>query len=50
VYKFNQEIIEISKNVPLSQRGEYEITDSINEFLKRYDVHLIPLKGKFIDV
>lgn len=50
VYKFQSDIINISKNIPLSPRGEYEITDSINEFLTRYPFHLLPLTGNFIDV
>jgi len=43
VYKFNEEIIEISKNIPLSKRGEYEITDSINAFIKKHPFHLFPI-------
>ncbi len=50
VYKFNEEIIEISKNIPLSKRGEYEITDSINEFIKRHNFHLLEVNWEFIDV
>lgn len=50
VYKFNEEIIEISKNIPLSKRGEYEITDSINAFIKKHPFHLFPIWGNFIDV
>lgn len=50
VYKFNEEIIEISKNIPLSKRGEYEITDSINAFLKNHKFELINISGAFIDV
>lgn len=50
VYKFSEEIIEISKNIPLSKRGEYEITDSINAFLKTHKFELITISGAFIDV
>lgn len=50
VYKFNEEIIEISKKIPLSKRGEYEITDSINAFIKKHPFHLFPIWGNFIDV
>lgn len=50
VYKFNEEIIEISKNIPLSKRGEYEITDSINAFIKKHPFHLFPIWENFIDV
>lgn len=50
VYKFNEEIIEISKNIPLSKRWEYEITDSINAFLKNHKFKLIEISWEFIDV
>ena len=50
VYKFNNEIIEISKNIPLSKRWEYEITDAINEFANRYPLKAIEVKKEFIDV
>lgn len=50
VYKFNDEIIEISKNIPLSKRWEYEITDSINTFLNNHTFELIEISGAFIDV
>ncbi|MDP5039210.1 MAG: sugar phosphate nucleotidyltransferase [Candidatus Gracilibacteria bacterium] len=50
VYKFDTSIIEISKNIPLSKRGEYEITDSINDFLKQEKFKLIEVDGGFIDV
>lgn len=50
VYKFNQEIISISKNIPISSRWEYEITDSINEFIKNYKFELLPISWEFIDV
>ena len=50
VYKFNEEIIEISKNIPLSKRWEYEITDSINTFLQHHKFELKEISGAFIDV
>lgn len=50
VYKFNEEIIEISKNISFSIRKEYEITDAINEFIKKYDFNLIEIGGKFLDI
>ena len=50
VYKFSSEIIQISKNIPISKRWEYEITDSINEFLKDNDFKLIEISWDFIDV
>lgn len=50
VYKFDTSIIEISKNIPLSKRWEYEITDSINDFLKQEKFKLIEVDWDFIDV
>lgn len=50
VYKFSEEIIEISKDIPLSKRWEYEITDSINAFLNNHKFELIEISGEFIDV
>lgn len=50
VYKFNEKIIEISKNIPLSKRWEYEITDSINTFIQEHDFQLFPIDGNFIDI
>lgn len=50
VYKFDEKIIEISKNIPLSKRWEYEITDSINAFIKEKEFQLFPIDGNFIDI
>lgn len=50
VYKFNSSIIDISNNIPLSSRGEYEITDSINIFLQQETFTLHPIKWNFIDI
>lgn len=50
VYKFDKGIIEISKNIPLSNRWEYEITDSINKFIESNIFQLITIKGDFIDI
>lgn len=50
VYKFDNSILEISNNISLSQRWEYEITDSINEFIKNNKFNLIPISWDFIDV
>lgn len=50
VYKFSEEIIEISKNIPLSKRWEYEITDSINTFLNNHKFELIEISWEFIDI
>ncbi|MCD5385117.1 NTP transferase domain-containing protein [Candidatus Gracilibacteria bacterium] len=50
VYKFNEKIIEISEKIKISNRGEYEITDAINEFVKKFPFKAIEIKGEFIDI
>ncbi|MDD3793409.1 MAG: sugar phosphate nucleotidyltransferase [Candidatus Gracilibacteria bacterium] len=50
VYKFNSNILEIVKNIPLSKRGEYEITDAINVYINKYPLKAIEIKKEFIDV
>lgn len=50
VYKFNSNILEIVKNIPLSKRWEYEITDAINIYANKYPLKAIEVKKEFIDV
>ena len=50
VYKFNDSILEIVKNISLSPRWEYEITDAINEFIKNNEFNLIKINWNFIDI
>lgn len=50
VYKFSSNIFEIVKNIKLSLRGEYEITDAINEFIKTNKFNLITISWDFIDI
>ena len=50
VYKFNEEIIEISENIWLSERWEYEITDAINEFVKSFPFKPYEIEWEFIDI
>ncbi len=50
VYKFNKDIFDLAKEIKLSIRWEYEITDAINAFCWQNPFKLINIKGKFIDV
>lgn len=50
VYKFSSDIINISNNIELSPRWEYEITDSINKFLLNNKFSLLTIESNFIDV
>lgn len=50
VYKFNQSLLTYIKKIPLSKRGEYEITDAINIFCKAEKFKLIPVKKYFVDI
>lgn len=50
IYKFSEEFFEINENTELSQRWEYEITDSINKFCEIKKFHLINMDWEFIDV
>lgn len=49
-FKFSREIFKIVKNITLSKRWEYELTDWINEFLKSNKFELIKISWEFIDV
>lgn len=49
-YKFSKDIINISKNITISERWEYEITDSINIFIQNHNFELITIKWEFIDI
>jgi bifunctional UDP-N-acetylglucosamine pyrophosphorylase/glucosamine-1-phosphate N-acetyltransferase len=50
VYKFNSKIFEYIEQVEPSPRWEYEITDAINLFVKKYPFKALQIDGYFIDV
>lgn len=50
VYRFNSEIFKIAEKVKLSSRWEYEITDAINEFAKKYPLKAFKIEWEFIDI
>ncbi|QFR38694.1 glucose-1-phosphate thymidylyltransferase [Candidatus Gracilibacteria bacterium 28_42_T64] len=49
-FKMNSKILDIIYNIPLSKRGEYELTDAVNEYVKRFPFKAIEIKGAFIDI
>lgn len=50
VYKFSSEIFNLSQEIKLSSRNEYEITDIINLFIKNNKFKLINTYEDFIDI
>jgi bifunctional UDP-N-acetylglucosamine pyrophosphorylase/glucosamine-1-phosphate N-acetyltransferase len=50
VYIVNKEFIKIVKNVKLSIRWEYEITDALNIFMSKVDFSFYELKNKHFDI
>lgn len=50
MYMYNNGVFEIIKNLKLSRRGEYEITDVGNEYVKRGQMSYAILKGFWSDV
>lgn len=50
LYMYNNGVFEIIKNLKLSRRGEYEITDVGNEYVKRGQMSYAILKGFWSDV
>lgn len=49
-FKITNEILEIVKNIEVSERWEYEITDALNIYLKTNDFYAFELKWEFIDI
>jgi|SaaInlLV_10m_DNA_4_1040232.scaffolds.fasta_scaffold01311_2 bifunctional UDP-N-acetylglucosamine pyrophosphorylase/glucosamine-1-phosphate N-acetyltransferase len=50
IYKFDSKIFEIVKNIKISKRWEYEITDAINEFVKQFPFKAFEIEWEFIDI
>lgn len=44
LYHFDKNIFKFIKKTKISPRGEYEITDSINIFVKQYDLEAVNIK------
>ncbi|NDK08829.1 NTP transferase domain-containing protein [Candidatus Gracilibacteria bacterium] len=49
-YKVNDKIIDYTKEVKKSIRGDIEITCALNKFLKNFSFKLKEIKGEFLDV
>jgi UDP-N-acetylglucosamine diphosphorylase / glucose-1-phosphate thymidylyltransferase / UDP-N-acetylgalactosamine diphosphorylase / glucosamine-1-phosphate N-acetyltransferase / galactosamine-1-phosphate N-acetyltransferase len=50
IYKFNSKIFDFAKQVTESERGEYEITDAINLFIREYPFKAIKIQWDFMDI
>jgi len=49
-YKFSGEIIEMCKQVPISERWEYEITDALNAFIEKHPFKLHNIDNDLLDI
>lgn len=50
VYKFSCKILDLIKKLQPSPRGEYELTDAINEFCTTNNLQLFPIEWFFLDI
>jgi len=50
VYRFDPKILDIVNNIEKSSRGEYEITDAINEFAESFPFKTFEIEWEFIDI
>jgi len=50
VYKFDAKILELVNEIELSERWEYELTDAINEFIKKFPFKAFEIEDDFCDV
>lgn len=49
-YKVPSNIFDICRNIPLSSRGEYEITDALSILLKTHTLSAIEMKWSYISI
>lgn len=43
-------LLDIVQNLPLSPRGEYELTDAMNIYVQKEDFYAFEIKNPYIDV
>ena len=49
-YKLPSEILRLAREVPVSPRWEYELTDALNKLFPLYEIKAIPLSWEFLDI
>ena len=49
-FKVNAEVVKEATQVPLSERGEYELLAPINNFGKKHSFYVYPLEYPFLDI
>ena len=49
LYVYDNKVVEIAKNLQPSERGEIEITDINNEYLKKSELDVCVIKGAWLD-
>lgn len=50
IYKFPGDIFEAVKQIELSPRGEYELTDAINIIAEKFPLKPITISGYYVDI
>lgn len=49
-FKVNADLIKYCENLEISSRWEYELTDALNIFVKKYSVQALKIQHGFIDI
>ena len=49
-YKINSKFFDLNNSITLSQRGEYELTDTLSAFIKLYPFKALKIQWDFLDI